>query len=53
MDNQIDNVFLPCGHVVACTSCAEQCDRCPVCRADVTQAQKLYLPGEFNRQQVC
>lgn len=52
MDNQIDVVFLPCAHVVACTECAARVDRCPLCRSQFTQAQKLYLPGEFS-QQVC
>ncbi|KAG5876978.1 hypothetical protein JTB14_008124 [Gonioctena quinquepunctata] len=48
MDNQIDVVFLPCAHVVACTKCAAQVDRCPVCRSQFSKAQKLYLPSEFN-----
>ncbi|CAH0550830.1 unnamed protein product [Brassicogethes aeneus] len=53
MDCQIDSVFLPCAHVVACQSCAARCDRCPLCRSDITQAQKLYLPGEFRQQIQC
>ncbi|KAJ8978703.1 hypothetical protein NQ317_015951 [Molorchus minor] len=51
MDNQIDVVFLPCAHVVACTTCAARVDRCPLCRSEFEQAQKLYLPGEFK--QIC
>lgn len=47
MDNQIDTAFLPCAHVVACSTCAAKCDRCPVCRADIMQPQKIFLPGEF------
>lgn len=49
MDSQIDTAFLPCAHVVACSTCAAKCDRCPLCRADITQAQKIYLPGEFKQ----
>ncbi|KAJ8925294.1 hypothetical protein NQ315_009123 [Exocentrus adspersus] len=45
MDNQIDVVFLPCAHVVACTVCASKVDRCPLCRSQFAQAQKLYLPN--------
>merc|ERR1712071_588556 len=31
MDNEIEVVFCPCGHTVACTSCANRCDQgCPV-----------------------
>lgn len=51
MDNPIDTAFLPCAHVVACSTCASKCDRCPLCRADINQAQKIYLPGEFKQQQ--
>ncbi|CAH1164601.1 unnamed protein product [Phaedon cochleariae] len=50
MDNQIDVVFLPCAHVVACTSCAARVDRCPLCRSEFERAQKLYLPSEFCRE---
>ncbi|XP_023012570.2 E3 ubiquitin-protein ligase defense repressor 1 [Leptinotarsa decemlineata] len=52
MDNQIDVVFLPCAHVVACSKCAAKVDRCPVCRSEFNQAQKLYLPSEFNQLSV-
>lgn len=48
MDLQIDTAFLPCAHVVACSSCAARCERCPVCRADIMQPQRIYLPEEFN-----
>ncbi|KAF5287989.1 hypothetical protein FQA39_LY15571 [Lamprigera yunnana] len=48
MDSPIDTAFLPCAHVVACSSCAARCERCPLCRADIAQPQKIYLPEEFN-----
>ncbi|XP_017770570.1 PREDICTED: E3 ubiquitin-protein ligase MYLIP [Nicrophorus vespilloides] len=51
MDCQIDTAFLPCFHMLACSTCASKCERCPLCRADITQAQKIYFPGEFK--QVC
>ncbi|XP_037908413.1 E3 ubiquitin-protein ligase XIAP-like [Hermetia illucens] len=35
-------VFLPCGHVVACSECAERCESCPICRARIEQRHKLY-----------
>ncbi|CAD7082243.1 unnamed protein product [Hermetia illucens] len=37
-----DVVFLPCGHVVACSECAKQCEFCPICRAKVERKHKLY-----------
>jgi len=33
MDNDADVVFLPCGHMVACTTCARALRKCAVCRA--------------------
>ncbi|KAF5296136.1 hypothetical protein FQR65_LT10306 [Abscondita terminalis] len=48
MDSPIDTAFLPCAHVVACSSCAARCERCPLCRADIAQPQKIYLPEEFS-----
>ncbi|CAD7082247.1 unnamed protein product [Hermetia illucens] len=35
-------VFLPCGHVVACSECAERCESCPICRARIERRHKLY-----------
>ncbi|XP_058825815.1 E3 ubiquitin-protein ligase MYLIP [Topomyia yanbarensis] len=43
-DNMIDTMFLPCGHIAACRQCAEQCDRCPLCRADIDCVNKAFLP---------
>lgn len=48
MDRQIGVAFLPCAHVVSCTECAARVDKCPVCRSEFTQAQKLFLPSEFS-----
>lgn len=44
MDNRLDSVFMPCAHVVACSTCAARIDRCPLCRSEITQAQKLFMP---------
>lgn len=43
-DNIIDSMFLPCGHITACRQCAEQCDRCPLCRANIECVNKAFLP---------
>lgn len=51
MDNEINTVFNPCGHVMSCASCAEQCERCPLCRANITTANKIYLPSELRVRQ--
>ena len=35
MDNEVNTVFLPCGHFVCCAECAKQCakqlQKCPIC----------------------
>lgn len=48
MDKQIDAMFTACGHVVSCMGCANQCERCPMCRTAVTTINKIYLPTELR-----
>uniref|UniRef100_A0A182VZB4 RING-type E3 ubiquitin transferase n=1 Tax=Anopheles minimus TaxID=112268 RepID=A0A182VZB4_9DIPT len=43
-DGEIDTTFLPCGHMTACRACAIQCDRCPLCRANIETTSKIFLP---------
>uniref|UniRef100_A0A182R628 RING-type E3 ubiquitin transferase n=1 Tax=Anopheles funestus TaxID=62324 RepID=A0A182R628_ANOFN len=43
-DGEIDTTFLPCGHMTACRACAIQCDRCPLCRANIESTSKIFLP---------
>ncbi|XP_022914645.1 E3 ubiquitin-protein ligase MYLIP-A [Onthophagus taurus] len=49
MDNQINTAFFPCAHIVACSLCASKCDRCPLCRADIKQSEKVYLPTDLQQ----
>ena len=44
MDDDISAVFCPCGHAVACSSCAKRCVQCPVCRAPANHTQPIFLP---------
>ncbi|ELT99769.1 hypothetical protein CAPTEDRAFT_30490, partial [Capitella teleta] len=34
-DAEVNCVFLPCGHLVCCMSCAEQVSNCPLCRTSI------------------
>ncbi|CAO1379271.1 unnamed protein product [Diamesa hyperborea] len=43
MDNEIDTLFSPCGHI-CCNICAIKCERCPLCRTNVTSLNKVFLP---------
>lgn len=36
-------VFLPCGHVIACTKCAARVTKCPLCRQLYSTVQQIYL----------
>lgn len=43
-ENEIDAIFLPCGHLSACEECARQMHNhdCPVCRKMVKQVVKIW-----------
>lgn len=48
MDRGIDTAFFPCGHVMTCSLCAARCERCPLCRGPISQAERIYLPVELT-----
>ncbi|KNC50820.1 uncharacterized protein AMSG_06724 [Thecamonas trahens ATCC 50062] len=43
MDNRIDVILLECGHVCACSECADSLDECPMCRANIVRAVKMFF----------
>ncbi|OXA38549.1 baculoviral IAP repeat-containing protein 7 [Folsomia candida] len=43
MDNGVEVVFLPCGHLVSCTRCATALSNCAVCRQPIKAYVKTYL----------
>lgn len=43
-DNEYNTVFMPCGHVVACTRCASSVVRCPMCNEPYTSVLRVHLP---------
>ena len=42
-DKELGVVFIPCGHLVTCTTCAASLNNCPVCRSTITSLVKTYL----------
>lgn len=38
-----NTVFIPCGHVMACTVCANAITKCPICREDYERVLRVYL----------
>ncbi|XP_033098546.1 baculoviral IAP repeat-containing protein 7-like [Anneissia japonica] len=43
MDNEINVLFTPCGHLVACEQCARSIQICPICRIPIKTCIKTYL----------
>ena len=42
-------IFLPCGHLVCCTSCAPAMVDCPICRKTVNGTVQAFIPQHGNR----
>jgi hypothetical protein len=43
MDEEVNIVFLPCGHLACCNSCAPALRNCPICRALIRGTVRIYL----------
>lgn len=46
MDEEVTTAFCPCGHVVCCTKCSTLCRECPICRCQITYAQRVFFSCE-------
>ena len=43
LNSVADVVFVPCGHLCSCISCAQSLRKCPICRVKIEKAIKTYL----------
>ena len=43
MDHEVGVVFLPCAHLVVCTSCAPTLTKCVICRKTITNTVRVYM----------
>ncbi|XP_023329577.1 uncharacterized protein LOC111702197 isoform X2 [Eurytemora carolleeae] len=43
MDGEVGVVFLPCGHLICCVSCAPSLKDCPVCRCGIQGTVRTFL----------
>jgi len=43
MDGEVEVVFLPCAHLVACASCATGLSNCAVCRTPIQETVRVYM----------
>lgn len=41
--NDVDTIFMPCMHVVACGRCALSMQNCPMCRKPIANRQRIYF----------
>ena len=48
MEKPINTVFLECGHMLCCETCAQRTkarkQQCPVCRQGIRRVKAIYLP---------
>ncbi|XP_077999843.1 E3 ubiquitin-protein ligase MYLIP-like [Glandiceps talaboti] len=44
LDTQISTAFCPCGHMMCCETCAQECKKCPLCRSEITYIQRVFFP---------
>ena len=42
-DKFIGVVFLPCGHLAACTTCGASIATCPICRESIKSVVRTFL----------
>lgn len=42
-DAEYNTIFLPCGHVIACSKCASSVEKCPLCRKRYTNVMRIYF----------
>ncbi|XP_037048417.1 E3 ubiquitin-protein ligase MYLIP [Bradysia coprophila] len=50
VDHSMNSIFVPCGHVLCCESCALRCETCPLCRSPVSAVNKIFLPTFQSEQ---
>ena len=47
LENPIDSIYLPCGHISSCNKCADYILKnsgvCPICRKDITAINKVFI----------
>jgi hypothetical protein len=43
MDEEVCVAFIPCGHLVCCSTCAPALNQCPICRAKIRGTIRTYM----------
>lgn len=45
-ENQVDCVFLECGHISCCKICGDKMNQCPICRRPIARVVKVFLSAK-------
>ena len=43
LNNERNNLFLPCKHLVCCSSCIKKIKFCPLCQKEISSNIKIYF----------
>ena len=43
VNNEINTILLPCGHLVTCNACASSLKNCPMCRRNINDKIRIYM----------
>ena len=44
LEATVEILFRPCKHIVCCETCSVELSTCPVCRCDIADRERVYLP---------
>ena len=45
LDNAINVVLIPCGHMCSCSQCSNKLSNCPICRSAIVQRVHVFHPS--------
>jgi baculoviral IAP repeat-containing protein 7/8 len=43
LSGEIEIIFIPCGHVLCCSSCALSLEKCPYCRQEISKGMRIHF----------
>lgn len=41
---KFNSALMPCGHATICHDCSKHLDKCPICRVNIDNVARIYLP---------
>lgn len=43
IENKLQIVFVPCGHICSCVECSKRLNQCPICRKNIDSCLKIFF----------